>query len=107
MSGAIARMPDQDPARTQLTSEQAHASNGDWIQPSILNLQINFDDSVLIDGLYVKSGADVNRIVPLEWLVDMDAMLDALAADPEIQEQSRQIDAEFRVTEMDGLSDSD
>ena len=33
--------------------------------------------------------------------------LAAMAADPDIQRELREIDAEFRVTEMDGLEDEE
>ncbi|MHB8627079.1 MAG: hypothetical protein ACYDBJ_06920 [Aggregatilineales bacterium] len=69
----------------------------EWIQPSISRQTLDTSRSSVIDGLYVQ-------ILPPE-VSSIEGQIAAMAADPDIQREIRQIQAEFASTDMDGLID--
>lgn len=76
-----------------------------WIQPPITNQSLDPSRSTLINGIYAQAVQEEklpeSQTIPSE----MEAGLSAMAADPDIQQEIRQVQSEFEITEADGLAD--
>jgi hypothetical protein len=74
-----------------------------WIQDPIARQVLAPTETNLIDGIYVQA-LPVELLIKQPSVSDIEAELDAMAADPDIQREIKQINAEFAGTEMDGLT---
>jgi hypothetical protein len=80
-----------------------HSRSESWIQASD-NTILDGSQLVIIDNVYAS--VYLEPLPALEETYDnIEAELQAMANDPDIQREMRKIAAEFRVTDGDGLTD--
>lgn len=90
-----------DSETTSLDIYSSGSEKEDWIQPSINRLAFDYTHSSLVAGIYARSSV-TGTIIPLD---ELEAALAYMAADPDIQREIKEIQAEFDGTEADGLTD--
>ncbi len=73
-----------------------------WIQPPVIKQALELSNSTLIDGIYVQTLPEQPAIAD-DYPPDLEAGLDWMATDPDVQRDLAMIQAEFEITEGDGL----